>query len=231
VDRPNRGRGRAEARWNPGRKDRRGDTSSPAIVAAYVGAGLAGPGPSEPAVLTSQDASGEISGQLVRVVGIFRTGVPEIDQSLIHIPLATAGSWLGTGGDVTQIAVLVEQSIYVDPLRRALERTLAEPIGRGELSIVGWREACGARRGQIDDFELSHTEFLPCRHRDREHRAHVGPLPAPDSASSRREAHSGPDRDARSSRFGADGLQRLPGIALGLFITWYFWQDSLNFRR
>jgi hypothetical protein len=74
-------------------------------------------------VVAAQDASGEIAGQLVRVVGVFRTGVPEIDGSLVHVPLTTAGSWLGTGGEVTQIAVLVARSDDVEPLERAFGLT------------------------------------------------------------------------------------------------------------
>ena len=41
-------------------------------------------------LLTAQDAEGEIAGQLVRVVGIFRSGVPEVDQSLIPLPTKAA---------------------------------------------------------------------------------------------------------------------------------------------
>ena len=88
-------------------------------LAAYVGAGLVegldlrlG----ARMVLTAQDAEGEIAGQLVRIVGIFRTGVPEIDQALVHIPLSTAGSWLSSANDVTTIAVLADNSRSVDPL-------------------------------------------------------------------------------------------------------------------
>jgi putative ABC transport system permease protein len=208
-------------------------------LAAYVGAGLAEAlvlRLGSRLVLTAQDASGEIAGQLVRVVGIFRTGVPEIDQSLVHIPLATAGAWLGTGGDVTQIAVLVEESDYVDPLRAALEETLAEPIGRGELAIVGWREAMPVLDAavKIDDFGnylmqgilftiiaigIVNTVLMSVLHRHRE----FGVLQA-----------LGLTPAQTGTLVLIEGLvltafSGIAGIALGLFITWYFWRDGLDF--
>ena len=78
-------------------------------LAAYVGGGLADRLDlrlGSRLVLTAQDAKKDIAGQLVRVVGIFRSGLPELDQSVIHIPLATAGDWLGAGHDVTNICLL-----------------------------------------------------------------------------------------------------------------------------
>ncbi len=208
-------------------------------LAAYVGAGLAEAlvlRLGSRMVLTAQDASGEIAGQLVRVVGVFRTGVPEIDQSLVHVPLATAGAWLGTGGDVTQIAVLVKESYHVDPLRRALERTLAEPIGRGELTVVPWREAMPVLDAavKIDDFGnylmqgilftiiaigIVNTVLMSVLYRHRE----FGVLQA-----------LGLTPAQTGTLVLIEGLvltafSGIAGIALGLFITWYFWRDGLDF--
>jgi ABC-type lipoprotein release transport system permease subunit len=208
-------------------------------LAAYVGSGLAEAlvlRLGSRLVLTAQDASGEIAGQLVRVVGIFRTGVPEIDQSLVHVPLATAGAWLGTGGDVTQIAVLVEESYYVDPLRAALEETLVEPIGRRELAIVGWREAMPVLDAavKIDDFGnylmqgilftiiaigIVNTVLMSVLYRHRE----FGVLQA-----------LGLTPAQTGTLVLIEGLvltafSGIAGVALGLFITWYFWRDGLDF--
>ena len=208
-------------------------------LAAYVGAGLAeglelrlG----SRLVLTAQDASGEIAGQLVRVIGIFRTGVPEVDQSLVHVPLATAGAWLGTGEDVTQIAVLSGSSLHVDPLRRALERKLAEPIERGGLSVMVWREAMPELDAavKIDDFGnylmqgilftiialgIVNTVLMSVLHRYRE----FGVLQA-----------LGLTPAQTGTLVLLEGLvltafSGIAGVALGLFITWFFWRDGLDF--
>ena len=82
----------------------------------------------------AQDTHKEVAGQLVRVVGIFRTGIGELDESVIHVPIATAGEWLGTGDDVTNIGVLVDSNLAVPEIVRHLGRELAEPIARGEAA-------------------------------------------------------------------------------------------------
>ena len=116
-------------------------------LAAYVGAGLVDALDlriGSRLVLMAQDTHKEVAGQLVRVVGIFRTGIGELDESVIHVPIATAGEWLGTGDDVTNIGVLVDSSLAVPEIVRHLARELAEPIARGEAIVMGWQEAMPA---------------------------------------------------------------------------------------
>ena len=100
-------------------------------------------------VLTAQDAKKDIAGQLVRVVGIFRSGIAEVDQAIIHIPLATAGEWLDVGQDLTSIGVMVDDSRFVPGLVRHLKQALADPIARGETIVMGWREAMPALRDAV----------------------------------------------------------------------------------
>lgn len=90
-------------------------------------------------VLTGQDATGEIAGQFVRVVGVFRTGLPEADEGIIHIPLATAQAWLGVGSGVTTLAVLLESGWVVSDTQRRLEALLAGSADA--VAVLGWREA------------------------------------------------------------------------------------------
>ena len=95
-------------------------------------------------VLTAQDADKEIAGQLVRVVGVFRNGAPPVDNTVVHIPLAVAGEWLGSGDDVSNIAVMVEDSTEVSSLVRDLRQALADPLDAGRATVLGWREAMPA---------------------------------------------------------------------------------------
>ena len=207
-------------------------------LAAYVGAGLVESLElrlGSRFVVTAQDAEGEIAGQLLRVVGIFRTGVPEIDQALIHIPLTTAGEWLHSGNDVTNIAVLVEQSRQVEGLRRDLGRELAGPIEVGALTVMGWCEAMPELDAavRIDDFGnylfqgilftiialgIVNTVLMSVLHRYRE----FGVLQA-----------LGLTPGQTGSLVLIEGLiltalSGVIGIALGLFITWYFWSEGLD---
>lgn len=207
-------------------------------LAAYVGAGLVESLELKVGsrfVVTTQDAEGEIAGQLLRVVGIFRSGVPEIDDSLIHIPLATAGEWLHSGNDITNIAILVKHSGEVEGLRRDLGRELAGPIEMGAVTVMGWREAMPALDAavHIDDFGnylfqvilftiialgIVNTVLMSVLHRYRE----FGVLQA-----------LGLTPGQTGTLVLIEGLiltalSGAIGIALGLFITFYFWGDGLD---
>lgn len=111
-------------------------------LAGYVGVGLLrrlGLSLGSRLVLTAQDATGEISGQLVRIVGTFRAGIPEVDDGMVHIPLATAQQWLGIDGDVSQLAVLLESSFVVGHVTARLQPALADRAAT--VSVLGWRQA------------------------------------------------------------------------------------------
>lgn len=95
-------------------------------------------------VLTAQGASGQLAQQLVRVVGTFRTGIPEMDQGLIHIPIETARAWLGTPGAVTSLSVLLHSSHEVGKVVRLLRARLASShsaAGDAALRVLPWTEA------------------------------------------------------------------------------------------
>ena len=105
-------------------------------------------------VVQAQDAEREIAGQLLRVTGIFRSGVAAVDQTTIHIPLATAGDWLGSGMNVTNVGVVLDSSAATARVAGRLERVLADPIAHGDVRVMGWREADPALSAAIaiDDF-------------------------------------------------------------------------------
>jgi ABC-type lipoprotein release transport system permease subunit len=87
-------------------------------------------------VLTAQSASGDVEGQLVRVAGIFKSAVPEMDAGLIHIPLETAREWLGTPGAVTTYAVLLTSSRDTD----GVVEELHDRLSGDDLRVLGWRD-------------------------------------------------------------------------------------------
>ena len=207
-------------------------------LAAYVGAELAeglelriG----SRMVLTAQDAEGEISGQLVRVIGIFGTGIPEIDQRIVHIPLQTAGTWLRAEGAVTTVAVLLDRSRAVKRTAHHLEDVLAAPIAAGELAVLTWQEAMPELDAivKVDDLgnymfqgitfgiialAIVNTILMSVLYRHRE----FGVLQA-----------LGFTPGQTGALVMAEGvvltvLSGLLGIGLGLFVTWFFWRDGLD---
>lgn len=89
-------------------------------------------------VLTAQSATGEVEGQLMRVAGIFRSAVPELDQGLLHIPIETARSWLEVEGAATTVAVLLESARDTERLVDELNAKLSTA---SDVRVMGWREA------------------------------------------------------------------------------------------
>lgn len=107
--------------------------------------------PGDRMVLTAQTASGQVEGQLVRIAGTFRTGIQEMDEGLIHIPLATAGTWLGVSGELTTVAVLLRSSFATDQAVASLRRTLGADR---RIRVLGWRQASPEMDSavRIDDY-------------------------------------------------------------------------------
>lgn len=109
-------------------------------LAAFVGQGLVerlGLRLGSRFVVTAADVEGEIQGQLLRVRGIYRTGVPDLDQTVIHLPLSTAQDWLGAPGAVTSVAVLLDSSRSTRRVVRALESRVAD----APVEVLSWRTA------------------------------------------------------------------------------------------
>ncbi len=106
---------------------------------AFIGTGMAtrlGLRIGSRMVLTAQVADGGIEGQLVRVVGLFRTGLSGLDDALVHIPLATARDWLGVEG-ATSVATLLPHSVFTGQV--IAEASAALDASRVE--VTGWEES------------------------------------------------------------------------------------------
>ncbi len=104
---------------------------------AYVGQGLAerlGLSLGSRFVLTAQSAEGEIQGQLVRVVGVFRTGLPEVDEGVVHIPISTARSWLGAGDGATTVGAILPASGVTPEVVQAVR----SDVGTDGNRVLGW---------------------------------------------------------------------------------------------
>ncbi len=208
-------------------------------LAAYVGVGLMeglDVRLGSRLVLTAQDAHGEISGQLVRVVGVFRSGVPEIDQTLIHIPLATGGAWLGSAADVTTIAVLLDRSRAVPTVRRALERELAAEVAAGDLAVLSWRESSPQLNAavRIDDMGnyvwqgimfgiialgIVNTVLMSVMYRKRE----FGLLQALGFTPRQTGGL------VLTEGLALTAVSGFVGVALGLALTWLFFRNGIDF--
>jgi len=80
---------------------------------------------------------GEMQSTLLRVNGIFRTGIQAIDAHVIQLPLPEAQGLLGVPGRVNQVAILLGQEGDSPMVARSLRKQLTGlPI-----EVLTWRES------------------------------------------------------------------------------------------
>ena len=183
-------------------------------------------------VLTAQGASGDIEGQLVRLVGTYQTGLDELDEGLVHIPIATARSWLGVGESATSVSLLLTDEADTRPAAESLRESL---MGR-RVSVLGWHEAMPELDTliRLDDagdwvfhgilfaivaVAILNAVFMSVLHRRRE----LGLL------------HSlGLSRFQTGAVVFLEGLfltvaSGIVGTVLGFAVVWIFFRDGLDF--
>jgi len=91
----------------------------------------------QPESATTERTGGEIQSTLVRVVGIFRSGVQTVDAHVIHLPLSMAQASLGVPNQVTQVAIFLaresDSPLVVNHLQTQLAAVPAE--------VLTWQES------------------------------------------------------------------------------------------
>jgi ABC-type lipoprotein release transport system permease subunit len=83
---------------------------------------------------------GEMQSTLLRVSGIFRTGIEAIDAHIIQVPLPEAQALLGAPDRITQVAILLEREGDALMVAQGLRKQLTGV----SVEILPWREAMPA---------------------------------------------------------------------------------------
>ena len=77
-------------------------------------------------VLSVQDLSGELTGEALRVAGLFKTASRPLDESVVFLRLADSQRLLGLGGAVSEVVAVTESRRLIAPVRDALVASLSE---------------------------------------------------------------------------------------------------------
>ena len=91
----------------------------------------------QPSADAAVSVEGEIQSALFRVVGIFRTGLQEVDAYVIHLPLPAAQALLGAPDQVTQMAIFLAQES--DSPVVALR--LRQHVAGAAAEVLTWQES------------------------------------------------------------------------------------------
>jgi ABC-type lipoprotein release transport system permease subunit len=91
----------------------------------------------QPGAEATDAVGGGMQSTLLRVSGIFRTGIQAIDAHVIHLPLPVAQTLLGVPGRVTQVAILLEREGDALMVATGLRKQLAG----APVEVLPWRES------------------------------------------------------------------------------------------
>ena len=88
-------------------------------------------------VYTTTDVNGEIVSEIALVTGIFRTGVDEVDGSMILLPINRVRSALSYGADdATLVAVIIKDQRQAEKM----SAKIASLVGNPEREVLSWHE-------------------------------------------------------------------------------------------
>lgn len=87
-------------------------------------------------VLMAQTPSGDLASEVFRLRGLVHSGVMNIDNMMVMIPIEPAQQWLGLGAGITNIVIRTDSFESVDQVTAGLKRALQ---GEG-LEIMRWME-------------------------------------------------------------------------------------------
>jgi ABC-type lipoprotein release transport system permease subunit len=93
-----------------------------------------------PDAAATEAGSGAMQSALLRVSGIFRTGIEAVDAHVIQLPLPEAQVLVGVPGRVTQVAVLLQREGDALTVARGLRRQLTGAA----VEVLPWRQAMPA---------------------------------------------------------------------------------------
>ncbi len=92
----------------------------------------------QPEIETKNGAGAEMQSTLLRVSGIFHTGLEAVDANIIQLPLPAAQTLLGVpNGQVTQVALLLQREGESPLVARALRKQLTG----APVEVLTWRES------------------------------------------------------------------------------------------
>ncbi|MCM8770034.1 MAG: ABC transporter permease [Candidatus Omnitrophica bacterium] len=90
----------------------------------------------EKLIIMAQAFDGSLVAEAFQVIGICRTGNPEMDRSFVWIPLKMAQDFLAYGENISEIVLLAEDSSLVTAIRDYL----LEHIDSATLEVLTWKE-------------------------------------------------------------------------------------------
>ena len=97
-------------------------------------------------VYTTTDVSGEIVSEIARVAGIFKTGVIEVDGSMVLLPINSVRTTLRYDSqDATLVSVIINDQRYSEKMRDKIDAMVGNP----RREVLTWKQTQSELAGLI----------------------------------------------------------------------------------
>ena len=100
--------------------------------------------------LLGQGRDGSIAAAIVKVKGIFSSGIDEFDRASMHIPLRTFQEVYAMQGAVHEVVVIANSLRDVDEIKRVIEKNLQSLKTNETLTTMDWNELMPGLRQSIE---------------------------------------------------------------------------------
>ena len=97
-----------------------------------------------------QGRDGSIAATVVKIKGIFSSGIDELDRAAIHIPLNTFQEVYSMQGAVHEVVVIADSLSDVDKIKYAIHSDLASLNLKKRLIVLDWNELMPGLRQSIE---------------------------------------------------------------------------------
>jgi ABC-type lipoprotein release transport system permease subunit len=103
-----------------------------------------------------QNLKGEVAAEAYPVVGIMHTGMPNLDNNLVLMPLKLAQKQIGYGDDYSKIVIIAGDSTEVPKLKQAL----AAKINATGVEVKTWEELYPMQKQMSELVDASMVFFM-----------------------------------------------------------------------
>ncbi|MGM0601491.1 MAG: ABC transporter permease [Candidatus Rifleibacteriota bacterium] len=106
-------------------------------------------------VFMFQNVDGELSSMLMRIAGLFKTGIGRIDNSMVFIDRQKLAEAFGAAGAVHEIAIILEDIEDIPLVREKLNHILSQTEVQDAV-VLDW---CQTMKQVADAIELDHANL------------------------------------------------------------------------
>jgi ABC-type lipoprotein release transport system permease subunit len=97
-----------------------------------------------------QGRDGSIAATVVRIKGIFSSGIADFDRAAIHIPLKTFQEVYSMGTAVHEVVIIADTLSKIDGINNAINSNLVQMKANQTLTVLDWDELMPGLRQSIE---------------------------------------------------------------------------------